>query len=402
MADDGRWWALGALGVLGAAKVLQSRSQGKASFNTRGGRGSRAEGKRCPACGKIHQGGGIAPPHGMPHPEIPLDGDIPQVDPKEIVNVIMGNTAHIDKVLEELAKKGIIPKGIKVDIGKILDELGKGNGTMGEIWTEEEREGEGQSEQQKGPPCPPPNPTFTDADLAKAWEEAKSLWKGVTIRAATATKPDEGIAWINLKTREVFVNLFTITCKHLEDCLPVIYAHELGHHMWYPHTLRVDAEVTVARMAAWDGMSGHRGTLSAPQGNLLENLSYDYLINTRIAALRPQYLDKFVKIYQGLNTAKDEMSPHFAAYMATYEVAWGLPEGTLTYETPALDAGMPNWREKIADFVLLSRRYERVTVANPLPLIAQHILFVKMIRDFFKYEADNPRKRGGNKRGQTP
>lgn len=180
------------------------------------------------------------------------------------------------------------------------------------------------------------------------WQRALSRWSSaIALRSPRPTAPDGPIAFIDLGDRQTRVDFRRLAALGLEHCEEALFAHEVGHHIRYPHTLVrarqhlrfLRSELTalahawgLPEVAAAAGQGRHDGLL---------NLLYDILINTD---LRPWYEAEFIDLYRGLSG--DGGEPVFGFYLALYEALWYLPEGTLVgpKTAAALSALDPRWR----------------------------------------------------------
>ncbi len=164
--------------------------------------------------------------------------------------------------------------------------------------------------------------------LADAWREAQQLWDV----QATLSPPqlyegkgrshwqaDEPLAYIDLETRQVVVNLELLQKMGAAGSLTGVLAHELGHHVKYPHTLALSASLMLLEKRLIPGLR-----------QSLTNLFFDLLVNEHVGRTRHQEL---CAVYRGFNAqSKEEISPFFAFYLAIYEELWRLEPGSLVPE----------------------------------------------------------------------
>lgn len=161
--------------------------------------------------------------------------------------------------------------------------------------------------------------------IARAWEEAQAVWDArVSLSPPEAWEgsgkrkggEEEPLAYIDLTTRHVVVNFDLLSRLQAEGSLAAVLAHEVGHHVAFPHTLGLAAALEVLQqrlIPAW------------PES--LTNLFFDLLVNEVVGRTRSAEL---VAVYRGfLARAGGQVSPLFAAYLAAYEELWGLGEGGL-------------------------------------------------------------------------
>lgn len=162
------------------------------------------------------------------------------------------------------------------------------------------------------------------AQIALAWREALRLWDAeVTLSAPepleTQGRADWGgsepLAYIDLVRRQVVVNYPQLEKIGAASSLTAVYAHELGHHLHFPHTLGLAAALEVLQSQLVPG--------STP----LTNLFFDLQVNEAVGRTRAEEL---CAVYRGFACALDApMSPLFAYYLAIYEELWGRPAGEL-------------------------------------------------------------------------
>lgn len=163
------------------------------------------------------------------------------------------------------------------------------------------------------------------AAIEKAWREAQKLWDV----SATLSPPepyvgkgrshwqkDEPLAYIDLETRQVVVNLPLLEKMGAASSLPAVLAHEIGHHVKYPHTLALAASLILVERRLIPGLK-----------QSLTNLFFDLLVNEHVGRTRHQEL---CAVYRGFNAqSKGEISPLFFFYLAIYEELWGMKPGEL-------------------------------------------------------------------------
>jgi len=148
--------------------------------------------------------------------------------------------------------------------------------------------------------------------IQSAWAEACAFW-GATIDIAVPidladTKNLNSIAFIEMNTRQVKYNSNWFRERGIYDCFPAVFAHELAHHMRYPHTLRVMAELMLMGNRIHPGLSAG-----------LINLFLDLLVNEHVgrnADLRFQ----LIKLYTAI--AAEPHDDLYRAYLCVYESLW--------------------------------------------------------------------------------
>src|SRR5689334_15447317 len=117
---------------------------------------------------------------------------------------------------------------------------------------------------------PPPEDAFpTPADVRAAWPKALARW-GLAIQVDTPRldRSSPALAYIDLSTRDVVVNPEQVARLGCKDSLEGILAHELGHHLRYPHSLATQARLELLERE-----------ILPIRGYSLLNLFTDYLIN---------------------------------------------------------------------------------------------------------------------------
>ncbi len=180
------------------------------------------------------------------------------------------------------------------------------------------------------------------------WHRALGRWSSaVTLRPPGPVEPGGPVAFIDLVDRQTRVDFERLRALGLEHCEEALFAHEVGHHIRYPHTLirarqhlRFLRSELSALAESW-GLPQVAAAAREGRHDGLLNLLYDLLINTD---LRRWYEAEFIALYRTL--AGDEAEPIFGFYLGLYEAMWYLPEGTLVGPQSAarLAAIEPRWR----------------------------------------------------------
>jgi hypothetical protein len=160
--------------------------------------------------------------------------------------------------------------------------------------------------------------------IGKAWPGAVARWSSFLVLNDPAIDIEQqSVAQINLATRCVSLNEALIREMAVEDCIPAMLAHEVGHHVSYPGTLQVQARLRLLE----------RTLVPFPDYSLVNHFT-DLMINERLGRtdLRPQMR----KIYQAairrvLASGEDswKCDPFFIFYLALYEALWDLEEGEI-------------------------------------------------------------------------
>lgn len=228
---------------------------------------------------------------------------------------------------------------------------------------------------------------MSDGRLAR-WQRALSRWSGaIALRPPRPTAPGGPIAYIDLLDRQTRVDFDRLARLGLAHCEEALFAHEIGHHIRYPHTLVrarqharfLRGELT-ALASAW-GLPGLAAAALEGRHDGLLNLLYDLLINTD---LRPWYEVEFIALYTTLSAGGDD--PIFGFYLALYEALWYLPDGALVSPAmrAALDRVQPDWRtaaDACAQFI----------ANRPDNRCLQLVRFLVALRPFFEAGAEMDR-----------
>jgi hypothetical protein len=169
----------------------------------------------------------------------------------------------------------------------------------------------------------PPAP-FPPEAIATAWRDAQASWEtrvDLSPPEALAKQGEEHwggrepLAYIDLSTRQVVVN-FALLARIAPGSLTAVLAHEIGHHVRFPHTLGLAAQLAVLEQRLIPGLR-----------QSLTNLFFDLQVNEEVGRTRARELGD---VYRGfLATQKEPVSALFFFYLAIYEELWGLAAGTL-------------------------------------------------------------------------
>lgn len=169
--------------------------------------------------------------------------------------------------------------------------------------------------------------TFAD-HVARCFAEAQTVW-GIAIdlsppqrwRAAEGAEPDaarDPLAYIDLTTRQIVVNFDQLYEIGALASLTAVLAHEIGHHIRFPHTLGLAAALEVLQ----------RRLVDHPES--LTNLFFDLQVNEWVGRERAAELQT---VYRGfLRQSSSPPSDLFAFYLMIYEELWGLVPGDLAGE----------------------------------------------------------------------
>lgn len=190
------------------------------------------------------------------------------------------------------------------------------------------------------------------AERAARWHRALDRWSGaIELRLPKETRRKGVIGCIDLQTRQTLINFRRLRKLGLVHCEEALFAHEIGHHIRYPHTLVRARQHTrflrseLAELALAWGLPSLGQAAREGRCDSLLNLLYDLLINTD---LRPHYEAEFIALYTALSGEGED--PIFGFYLALYEALWYLPDGALVgpAHRAALDAADPGWRSSAA------------------------------------------------------
>jgi hypothetical protein len=191
--------------------------------------------------------------------------------------------------------------------------------------------------------------TAGDADVIRdlmrqAWPGAVAYWSSFLVLNEPALDAHQpAIAQIHLGTRCISLNAQLIGGMGLEDCIPAMLAHEVGHHVSYPGTLQVQARLRLLE----------RTLVPFPEYSFV-NAFTDLMINERLG--RTDLRTQMVRIYQAgirRSVAKDadawRHDPFFIFYLALYEALWDLEEGEILGPVAAPFRGeFPHYRAEAA------------------------------------------------------
>lgn len=175
--------------------------------------------------------------------------------------------------------------------------------------------------------------------LAEEWKRAQLAWGGSVSLSLPQSIPDPNsrvVAYIELDTRITRVNVGLLEEHGLQAHIETVLAHELGHHLRYPHTLfdmrrqQLFLRNELSRLLSASGATEPAKNALNGKMDFVLNVFFDFLINTDLVALSDDdtRLQSFVAIYQALMTATCTEA-FGAVYMMMYEVAWGLEPNTL-------------------------------------------------------------------------
>jgi len=230
------------------------------------------------------------------------------------------------------------------------------------------------------PPAAPNGALLTDADVAAAWPKALLRW-GLAIQVDTPRLDPKSpaLAYIDLSTRDVVVNPVQLQQIGANGSIEAILAHELGHHLRYPHSLSTQARLELLE----------REILPIKTYSLL-NLFTDFLINCELAK-DPAMKKQLAAVYLGgPATAKSAAAdPAFWFYLMCFEEAWGLDALELTREAGA--AIESQFKGARAEAQLLAQE-----VPNLAPnLFTQFIYFASVVSRYQVFDPETVPGAGG-------
>jgi hypothetical protein len=210
--------------------------------------------------------------------------------------------------------------------------------------------------------------------VARAWADALALWDvsvslsppvGLEGGERSPWPGDEPLAYIDLATRQVVVNLPLLDRLGAASSLTAVLAHEVGHHVRFPHSLALAASLVLLERRLVPGLR-----------QSLTNLFFDLLVNEFVGRTRA---DELCRVYQGFVKGKGPPDPLFCFYLAVYEELWGKPPGHLV-PRPALatmSEAYPGWRAEA-----------RVFAQTFYSLPGVHLQFVYFCSRFVRYVPD--------------
>lgn len=196
------------------------------------------------------------------------------------------------------------------------------------------------------------------------WERAQQVWGGavnLSLPLETTPAEEDSIAYIELDTRTTRINLVRLHQEGLSEHIETVLAHEVGHHLRYPHTLfecrrqQLFLREELALSLSSYGEVARAESVRAGKYDYVLNVFLDFLINTDLVALCEDETrqNSFVALYRTLVTKPYKSSPLTALYMAMYEIAFCVPDGTLLNEAMQndLSAVSEHWRQQAVRLV---------------------------------------------------
>ena len=210
--------------------------------------------------------------------------------------------------------------------------------------------------------------------IARAWKDALQVWDvSVNLsppepydgKGASHWNGNEPLAYIDLGTRQVVVNLPLLAKLGALQSLTAVLAHEIGHHVRFPHSLALAASLQLLEKRLIPGLK-----------QSLTNLFFDLLVNEFVGRTRA---DELVRVYQGFVKDAGHPGPLFCFYLAVYEELWGKPAGQLVPKK-----ALSNVEKAYPGF----RAEARIFVQTFYTLPGVHLQFVYFCSRFLRYIPD--------------
>jgi hypothetical protein len=184
--------------------------------------------------------------------------------------------------------------------------------------------------------------TVSPERIERCWKEALAVW-GINVTltppepAAPRGPDDAPLAFIDLERRQVVVDFTQLVDLGAVDSLAAVLSHEVGHHVRYPHTLGLAAELELLQRR-----------LLPYHGESLTNWFFDLLVNEVVGRTMA---DQLVAVYRGFaRQAGDGATPFFRFTLEVYEELWGLREGEISPRLEAFDNEYPGHRAEARVF----------------------------------------------------
>ena len=137
-------------------------------------------------------------------------------------------------------------------------------------------------------------PPLDGPAVERAWRDALALWDvsvtlsppvGLGGKGKSHWQGDEPLAYIDLATRQVVVNLPLLEKLGAAGSLTAVLAHEIGHHVRFPHSLALAASLVLLEKKLVPGLR-----------QSLTNLFFDLLVNEVVGRTRAGEL---CRVYEG-------------------------------------------------------------------------------------------------------
>jgi len=224
------------------------------------------------------------------------------------------------------------------------------------------------------------------AELDALWRRAVDRWSTAIALATPIAIPevDGPIAYIDLATRQTHVNFGRLAAMNVSEHVECVLAHEVGHHIRYPHTLLESRRMLrflreIAADLLWDA----RGGVDPSRFDWLLNVFFDLLINDELST---EYEPSFVAIFRGM---QGDWGLAFSFYVGVFEELWALPKHAIVTERQdrALAKVDKEWRARAASTGEFVR-------AHPENRPLQLARFLTAIRPFVLRDRDEGRDQG--------
>jgi hypothetical protein len=210
--------------------------------------------------------------------------------------------------------------------------------------------------------------------IARAWTNALAVWDvSVNLsppepfdgKGASHWQGNEPLAYIDLATRQVVVNLPLLAKLGALSSLTAVLAHEIGHHVRFPHSLALAASLQLLEKRLVPGLK-----------QSLTNLFFDLLVNEFVGRTRA---DDLCRVYRGFVKDAGAPDPLFGFYLAVYEELWGKPAGHLVPKKAlaTMAKAYPGFRAE-------ARMFVQTFYALP----GLHLQFVYFCSRFLRYIPD--------------
>lgn len=164
-------------------------------------------------------------------------------------------------------------------------------------------------------------------ELAQAWRAALDWWsQAIALAVPIPIEDPQGpIAYIDLATRQTHVNFGKLASMGVAEHVPTILAHEVGHHIRYPHTIAEARRMQrfLRELAGELFVRDDAQVVARDRFDWLLNLFFDLLINDELSA---DHEASFVAIFRAM---RGDWSASFAFYIAMFEELWMLAPNTL-------------------------------------------------------------------------
>ncbi|HEY3999380.1 MAG TPA: DUF58 domain-containing protein [Candidatus Xenobia bacterium] len=130
------------------------------------------------------------------------------------------------------------------------------------------------------------------------------MWGAPVSLSPPVHEDGDELAYIRLSDRQVVINETMMATHGLSDCRTAVLAHELGHHLRFPHTMALAAALQVLEQRL-------------VPGRRLTNLFFDLLVNEVVGR---RHAAELARIYRTFSV----VGPLFTFYMRVYQELWSL------------------------------------------------------------------------------